>query len=235
MSDSPRSGRVFPGIRRPLDELRLARTKVSKDPLPSRKSPGATSPSKGSAVRKKQIPTAAWFVSFNDGRNHTVEESSYLDLRYEKDLPDGANVLARTYFDHYHYEGDYTYPPDVNKDSGDGLSWGAELKGDKTILERHRVTVGAEFRNDFRKDQENYSVGAPAPNPIRDHPPKHGGVPAGRVPYPPELILNAGVRYDHYGAFCARRTPFGAELDAPAVDGCQSAVRAAFRYRTLTN
>jgi iron complex outermembrane receptor protein len=157
---------------------------------------------------KKQIPTAAWFVSFNDGRNHTVEESSYLDLRYEKDLPDGANVLARTYFDHYHYEGDYTYPPDVNKDSGDGLSWGAELKGDKTILERHRVTVGAEFRNDFRKDQENYSVGAPAPNlDSRQSSRVWAAYLQDEFRIHPKLILNAGVRHDHYSTFGGTTNP----------------------------
>jgi iron complex outermembrane receptor protein len=158
--------------------------------------------------QKKQIPTASFFTSFNDGRNHTVEESSCLDLRYDKDLPDRTNVLARAYLDHYHYEGDYTYLPDVNRDSGDGLTSGAELKVVTTVRERHRLTAGMEFRYDFRKDQRNVDVGASAPNlDSRQSSKTWGAYLQDEFRIHPKLILNAGVRYDHYGAFGGSTNP----------------------------
>ncbi|MBE0604366.1 MAG: TonB-dependent receptor [Deltaproteobacteria bacterium] len=118
------------------------------------------------------------------------------------------NVLARTYFDYHHYQGDYTYLPDVNKDSGDGLTWGAELKAVTKIGERHRLTAGTEFRYDFREDQMNYEVGAPAPNlDSRRSSKSWAAYLQDEFRIHPKLILNAGVRYDHYSTFGGTTNP----------------------------
>ena len=74
-----------------------------------------------SGDRKKRIPTASYDTIFNDDGTYTGDRQTYLDLRYEKDLPGGTNLLARTYYDHYYYWGglylnDPAGPDVVNKD-----------------------------------------------------------------------------------------------------------------------
>ena len=126
------------------------------------------------SYRKKEIPTASFYTSFNDSRNHTIDESSYLDLRYERDLSGGLNVLARTYFDYFQYQGDYTYLPDLNKDSGDGRSWGAELKGVAKVLDRHRLTARGNSATTYARTRRTTTSALPPPTSIPASPPRCG-------------------------------------------------------------
>lgn len=104
--------------------------------------------------------------------------------------------------------GDDTYLPDVNKDSGDGLTWDAELKAVTKVGERHRLTAGTAFGYDLRKDQMNYDVGAPAPNlDSRQSSKSWAAYLQDEFRIHPKLILNAGVRYDHYSPFGGTTSP----------------------------
>ncbi|MBE0603557.1 MAG: TonB-dependent receptor, partial [Deltaproteobacteria bacterium] len=157
---------------------------------------------------KKQIPTASFFSSFDDGRNHTVTESSYVDLRYEKDLPGGVNVLARTYFDYFNFDGTLANFVGVNRNIGDGRSCGVELKTVTKVGDRHRLTAGAEYRDDYREDQKNYYVGVSPPLlDSRQSSKSWAAYLQDEFRIHPKLILNAGVRYDHYSSFGGTTNP----------------------------
>ena len=96
----------------------------------------------------------------------------------------------------------------MNKDSGDGLSWGAELKAVAEVMDRHRVTAGGEFRYDFRKDQKNYDIGISPPNlDSRQSSKAWAAYLQDEFRIHPKLILNAGVRYDHYSTFGGTTNP----------------------------
>jgi len=163
------------------------------------------------AYRKKDLPTGQYGTAFDDDRTNAEDLSGYVDLRYEKDLANGVNVLARSYFDHFSYNGDaiYSFDPSlVNKNRGDSESWGVELKAVAKVRERHRVTAGGEFRYDFRKDQQNFYEGiSPANLDSRQSSKEWAAYLQDEFRIHPKLILNAGVRYDHYSTFGGTTNP----------------------------
>ena len=60
----------------------------------------------GHQWRKKNVPTAAFGAVFNDNRDNTVDERTYLDLVYQHEFVNQLNVKARLYFDRYYYHED---------------------------------------------------------------------------------------------------------------------------------
>jgi len=82
---------------------------------------------------------------------------------------------------------------------------GSEFKVAKQLLEKHRLTVGGEYRDNFRQDQRNYDV-----NPFFSylHDKRSSQVWAfyfqDEVSLLDNLILNVGLRYDHYSSFGSR-------------------------------
>ena len=57
--------------------------------------------------RAKVIPTASYDTLFNDPWNRTIDQRSFLDLKYEGSLGAKTTVLGRVYGDRYYYRGDY--------------------------------------------------------------------------------------------------------------------------------
>jgi len=163
------------------------------------------------AFRKKDMPTGQYGTAFNDDRTNAEDQSGYVDLRYEKDLAGGVNLLARTYFDRFSYNGDHFYSIDptlMNKNRGDSESWGVELKAVAKMRERHRVTAGGEFRYDFRKDQQNFYEGiSPANLDSRQSSKEWAAYLKDEFRIHPKLILNAGVRYDRFSTFGGTTNP----------------------------
>jgi iron complex outermembrane receptor protein len=82
----------------------------------------------------------------------------------------------------------------TEKDSGEW--WGAELQFTKRLWDRHVITLGTEFRDDFR--QEEHVSGQQAISRTRE---SHGVYLQGDFAIVTNLHLNAGARYDQYGDF----------------------------------
>ena len=159
--------------------------------------------------RAKGIPTGAFGTDFNDPRNKTKDERAYLDLKYERSLSARTEITARIYYDRYRYEGDYLYSGVTNKDIGSGDWLGAEVRVVRNYFEKHRVIAGAEYQGNLRQDQENYDV-----DPYQSFMPKD--VRRSRIAavyaqdevfLSPNMILNAGVRYDDYYTFGGTTNP----------------------------
>ncbi|MBP2674616.1 MAG: TonB-dependent receptor [Deltaproteobacteria bacterium] len=158
--------------------------------------------------RKKTVPTGSFGTTFNDNRTYTVDQSSYLDLRYEKNVPGDVNLMARLFYDDYRYWADYMYAPDVNKDFSSGRTWGGELKVVKTIHDDHRVTAGGEYRDNFLQDQWNYDVGvADFALDSRKSSTVWAVYLQDEFRINQQWILNAGVRYDRYSTFGGTTNP----------------------------
>ena len=166
-------------------------------------------------TRRKQLPTAPYGTQFNTRDSYTDDSHGYLDLRLDHQLKDGANVVGRAYFDRYYYHGVYIYEQDgssvVNRDSGLGSWGGVEFDYQRKLLQKHRVTVGAEYRNNFRQDQDNYDLSPVGPNVV--YVSVHRNSNAAAVYAQDEfsikhnLLLNVGVRYDRYSAFGGTTNP----------------------------
>jgi len=102
---------------------------------------------------------------FNDNRSQTIDSSGYLKLGYSRPIFQDAEFAADVYFDRAIYHGVYVYSPvaglqtDVlNEDASRGDVLGTNARITKTLWQKHKATVGVEFRDNLRQDQTNYNV-----------------------------------------------------------------------------
>ncbi len=109
-------------------------------------------------LRHKHIPTAAYSLAFDDPRERSTDEAAYGDLSYDRTFGAWA-VAGRVSLDYYQFDQAIPYPngsPTVNISDLLGQWWGGELKLSRAVLEKHLITGGIDFRDNFRQDQRNY-------------------------------------------------------------------------------
>ena len=146
--------------------------------------------------REKQNPTAQYFTTFNDPRLRTVDQRSYAHLKYAHSFPDVVDVTAQIYYDRNDFAIGYPFGATLFTEQDVGEWWGGELQLNKRLWERHIVTLGAEFRDDFH--QERVVSGQ---DPVRRDRQSHGVYVQGEFAVATNLHFNGGVRYDQYGDF----------------------------------
>ncbi len=174
--------------------------------------------------RDKGIPTAPFGSAFNVTGTRTVDVRGYLDLGYIRKLGRGWNLTSRTYLDRFYNDGAYIYdysafggPAKVlNRNFTHGKWWGEEATFSKQILERQRLSVGAEFRDNFQQDQGNYDV-QPYFQYFHDSrtSTEFSVFAQDEIHLRRNLILNLGLRYDHYSIFGGTTNPRAALIYSP--------------------
>jgi len=175
------------------------------------------------STREKGIPTGAFNTVFNDPRTHTTDDRGYLDLRYDRTLAHDTQLTTRVYFDRVTYHGVYVNPPStpgaadvLNQDFGRGDWFGLNTNVTTRLSPRHKVTVGADFRDDLHQDQKNYDA-----NPLFSYLQDHRDSMEWAIFAQDEfsirkgLILNAGVRHDRYQTFGETTNPRLALIYSP--------------------
>ena len=170
----------------------------------------------GHQWRKKNVPTAAFGTVFNDNRQNTLDERTYLDLVYQHEFVNQLNVKARVYYDRYYYRAHLPYdyagtgtPPfTINKDSTEADWWGAELTVTKRLFNSHKVTIGSEYRDQYRLAQSNADI-APPTTYLDDK--RRSILIAAYLQdewaITDHLVLTAGVRHDQYSTFGGTTNP----------------------------
>lgn len=175
----------------------------------------------GYSSREKRVPTASFDTAFNDRRTLTVDARSYVDLQYRHKFESNLELTARAFYDRYDYDGLYIYPPAeapiVNLDSANGVWAGFEFNVTKRLFEKHRVTIGTEFRFNFKQNQQTFDVD---PYKLYLSDKRSSIVPAFYVQdeftIRKNLILSAGVRADRYYSFGTTVNPRLALVYSPA-------------------
>ncbi|MBJ6798581.1 TonB-dependent receptor plug domain-containing protein [Geomonas propionica] len=168
--------------------------------------------------RDKRIPTASFGTLFNDPRTKSNDRRSFLDLRYDKAIA-GTGVTARLFYDEFRFTGNFAYektgddPPFypatyVNRDDHLARWWGTEVQASRQLLPRLQLTGGVMFRDDFQMDIPNYDA-VPGGRALDN---RHGDVfyalfGQAELRILDTLILNAGIRYDHYETFGGATSP----------------------------
>lgn len=153
----------------------------------------------------KGLPTASWGTIFNDPRTKEREQRYSLDLKYNHLFENELEVLARLYHEVYDYGGEwiYDYPPVtlfVDDDSGDW--WGGELQLVRTVFDRHKISLGGEYRLNRQQEFRGYDKDPFWLYLDEDrHEDNWGIYMQDEISILNNLIFNAGVRYDHYGTF----------------------------------
>jgi iron complex outermembrane receptor protein len=166
----------------------------------------------GFVQRQKTVPGAYGSV-FNDPRNTVLDERAFADLKFQHHFDNDWELIARIYYDHYRYDGDYPlsqyaygdplYPGNItiNEDRDDQESLGSEVQISKTLFEQNRVTAGAEYRHDFILDQRNFDIGGPTYLNADYTADTVGIYVQDECSILRNLKLNAGARYDWFSSF----------------------------------
>lgn len=176
--------------------------------------------------REKNVPTAAFETVFSDGNFDTTDWRGYLDLRYQGDLGQRTRLSARLFYDYYRYDGiypyDYTTPPEppevtFNKDYVRGEWAGTEWQLTHRLFDRHTLVAGVEYRENFSMIQENYDDVDP---PYYYAQEANTGRVVGTYAQAEfviltNLLVNAGLRYDHYDSFGGTVSPRFALIYSP--------------------
>jgi outer membrane receptor for ferrienterochelin and colicins len=168
------------------------------------------------STRTKHVPTAAFDSSFNDPRFKTIDAHGWADLQYSRELPHGWQITGRVYYDNDNYDGYWpvnvsaTDEPSVKlfADYGYAKWWGSGIDVEKTLASRHKLTAGAEYRDNFSLDQGAYEVDS---GEVLFKKKQSSSVAAAFVEdqftITNKLLLNAGIRMDSYGVFGSTTNP----------------------------
>ncbi len=174
-------------------------------------------------TREKGIPTASFGQDFNDNRSQTTDSNGYVDLRYSRPVFQDAEFTADVYFDRALYHGVYVYSPragqaaDVlNQDASRGDVLGTNARVTKTLWRKHKATGGVHFRDNLHQDQTNYNLNPyqPVLDDLRSSQ-EWAAFVEDEFTFAKHLILNAGLRYDHYQTFGGTTNPRVALIYSP--------------------
>ena len=163
----------------------------------------------GFITREKGNPTGApEGVAFDDRRARATDDRTFVDLSLNHQFSDDREMMAKLYYDRYEQRGRYPLPDGAPllRDNQLGEWWGAEFQFNQRLYDKHTLTVGAEYRDDFRRkrftadDQNVYADQSSARQ-------NHGVYFQGDFALLKELRFNAGVRYDRYGDFHGTGNP----------------------------
>jgi outer membrane receptor for ferrienterochelin and colicin len=166
------------------------------------------------SARDKGAPTAYFGAVFNDPRTHNRDYHQYFDLRYQHSVGEKWDLMARTSFDQSRLEAPFAYftgLPDgsiaLDNYSDRGNWWSGEAQLSRTLLEKHKLTFGAELIDNLRQDQGYYAAVAN----VFTTTPASSLISAlyaqDEFAITHKLSLSGGLRYDHYANFGGTTNP----------------------------
>jgi iron complex outermembrane receptor protein len=170
--------------------------------------------------REKGIPTAPFGTVFNDPRTRGEVRQAYGRLSYEHRFASQLDVQAAVSYNLFHSDGDFAGISEdatpflvVNKDEFRGEWWGGEMQISKQLWERHRLSLGGEYQDNFRQDLKNFDLEVFLSS--RNRSDNWGVYLQDEIQLRDNLLLNLGVRHDHYDSFGGTTNPRLALIYSP--------------------
>lgn len=154
----------------------------------------------GFSRRRKGVPTGAFDVVFNDDGNTSWDERSFADLSYTRGNGSGDSLKARTYYNGYFYKERYIYTPadQTFYDYTKSAVLGGELVISRKLPFDNHLVGGIDYHYALLRDQRTKTK---ADGTTLDlHSPQHslGVFLQNEWRIFPNLLLDAGVRYDYF-------------------------------------
>lgn len=166
--------------------------------------------------RQKGNPTAQFGTTFDDPRLRTDDDRSYVTLKYAHQFENGVNASADVYYDRSDFGIDYPELGQLFVEQQTGEWAGGEVQLDRKFFDRHVLTVGAEYRDDFLQERVVFQPGTGTDSTdVHDSRRNYGIFGQGDFMLLTNLHLNAGVRYDQYGHFDPSFSPRAALIYNP--------------------
>ncbi len=166
--------------------------------------------------RLKQIPTASYGSLFNDPEAHTIDAREYVDLQYDRHFGSDWGVMARLSYDHnpFDFAGRYDLSAlglpsrAVNKEVANGQWWTAEGAVSKKLFDNQTLIIGGDYRDNTRQDQGDYVV-QPYTQVLESNQKSTilGIYAQDEISLGSSLILDLGLRHDHYSTFGGTTNP----------------------------
>ncbi len=184
-----------------------------------------------SSAEDKTPSSAQWCGSCHQTDTHNTNFYGYADVQYDHRLWKGTQLTARTYYDKYESNGSVNdlrgcseakcHGTLYDYDSAHGDRAGAELKLTRVFFDKHRITVGSEYRDNFHQAQQNYILdNIPVTSTTYVNYNRTSAIwgiyAAGEFHLLPKVILNLGVRNDRYNyLFGSKTSPRAALIYSP--------------------
>lgn len=168
--------------------------------------------------RRKDIPGAFGGIEFDTKPAWQEDEREFLGLRFEHGSSEDFRIVATAYYDRYvgtlrgAYDsvdfGGLEGQTLLNQDRGSADWVDCSIQVDKTLWERQVLTLGGDYQNNFRVEQESTTFTSPA-SVFRQstNTANFGLFGQDEITLARGLLLNAGLRYDYYDIFGATVDP----------------------------
>ncbi len=167
----------------------------------------------GYMQRKKYLPAGSSGADFGVADSHYDDRRAYADLNYRHTFSGDWEVTGRLFWDSYEFEDDLNSRPPphqllTNQDSWQGNWLGGEALLSHTFFDKHRVTLGSEYRRNYVQHMANSDVQSGfqwADNRLNSS--IAGVYLQDEWAILDNLSLHAGARYDHYDNFGGTANP----------------------------
>jgi len=180
----------------------------------------------GYSSRTKHDPTGAWDTQFNDPRNLVKDDILFVDLNISKEFSFGWLSNGRVGLNSYKFDGEYLYdyaeegdPPylTINKDETRVFTWLGELNFSTEKYKNQMLTLGLEARMNTQQLQYNYDIEFPDEPYVDDDRESLvlGLFGQDEIRLTSNVLLNLGLRYDHYETFGGSVNPRVALVATP--------------------
>jgi iron complex outermembrane receptor protein len=173
---------------------------------------GALSFSAGHVTRVKGVPTASFGALYNLP-DETRDTQTFAGIGYAAPVSDTLSVSARLDWGRVDYVGTGQYPDDegrprTNVDGARAAWYAVNATGTYTGLAGHKLLGGIDLQRNARRDQYNFDLDPYALQMDDRRKDNRAGVFVEDEAWlAPDLILNAGVRYDHDSTTGGRFNP----------------------------
>ena len=156
--------------------------------------------------RKKYLPTGTKDTTFGDSGTFYHDRRAYADLNFHHHFDHDWELTGRLFWDNYQFDDALPYLDGsqriINQDQWQGQWLGSEALLSHTFFEKHRVTLGSEYRRNYQQLMTNQDINPYTPyanNQLSSS--VYGLYMQDEWTLLKNLHLQAGGRYDHYDSF----------------------------------